>query len=126
MRPYTKEDYPVLCSWLEARGLPPVPEELLPETGLVEEGLAMGFVYLSPVLALVDCFATDPSALPAARSAALERVCLGLFDLARERGCRLVVGQSRLSPTQLLGGRLSRAGVRDLGPHTVFALDLRR
>ena len=134
MRPYTPADYPTLCSWLEARGLPPVPEDFLPADGLVEDGLAMGFVDLSEQsppgsghrpLALVDCFATNPAALPSPRAAALERVCLGLFDLARSRGCKLVVGQTKISPTQLLGGRLARVGVRDLGHHAVFALDLR-
>jgi hypothetical protein len=118
MREFQPSDFSEFRSWHLERNVPAPPLELLSPTGLVEPGLAMGFVYLSPPLALCDCFVTSPSAPAQERKEALRSLALALFDLARDRGCLLVLGQTRLSPVHDLA---EAVGARDLGPHSVWA-----
>lgn len=81
---------------------------LLPDTGFVVDGIALGFVYLTnSKTAFMDGFMADPDASKKDRSDALDVLLTRLFDEARRHGCRAVAGVTSAQP---LANRLARHG----------------
>lgn len=90
MRRIIPGDWTTHSEWHVGHGLPPPMSEVFPEDGLIEDGLAMGFVYIAGPVAFMDLFVTNPKAPRIARSRALRRVAEGLEFVAKGKGCRMV------------------------------------
>lgn len=101
---YSEELKPLVGSWWEARGGLPVPDDILPSTGLVCNRAAAGWLYLTNSnVGFVEWLISDP-ANPDARESVTELI-EALETAAKDMGCRFVTnstGSSRLS-TRLKG-----------------------
>lgn len=86
-------DYPELCKWWDRRGVPHVPQSILPSHGAVVSAgapIAMGFCYFDTggKIGVVDFISTNPAV--AASSTTLEAIAT-LFkffeQIAKKRDC---------------------------------------
>jgi hypothetical protein len=128
IRAYVAEtDYPLLASWWQRRGLPAVPQQLLPEFGAFAHvgniDVAAGFVYFEEKgrVAVVDWISTNPTV--ASGPTTLEAVAhlIRFFeDAAKNRGCANVF--SFVAQNTGLHRLMVRAGWQDPKsvPHIVL------
>ncbi len=101
---------PLVSGWIRARGLGEDAGDLslLPTSGFVIGGIAVGFIYLTnSSLAFMDGFMTDPASDPKERSLALDLLIVALFDEARSLGYKAVAGTTSAQP---LADRLAQHG----------------
>ncbi len=101
---------PVVSEWIRARGLGENAGDLslLPTSGFVIGGIAVGFIYLTNSrLAFMDGFMTDPTSDRRERDLALDLLIVALFDEARELGYTAVAGTTSAQP---LADRLAQHG----------------
>lgn len=83
----------MLRSWFTDRGLPDTVMNLLPTRGLVAHDAAAAFLYeTDSPLALIEGMVTNPSVTQQERGVALDDLFLALFDLAHDRGFKMVWG----------------------------------
>lgn len=85
----------VVLGWLRAHGidLSKFDDRMLPQTGFVVDGCAVGFMYhTDSQLAFFDAIATDPTAPSSRRHAALDRLITALRDEARRSGYTAIAG----------------------------------
>jgi hypothetical protein len=84
-------DLPAIASWHNAHGAAP-DLGLLPPTGVVEPGVAAGFLFLAGPVAFLDGYVTNPSAPLRARSQAIDAITKALLIAAKAAGARRVLG----------------------------------
>jgi hypothetical protein len=108
--------------WYEAHGKPPVDFMALPAFGLIEEGLAAGFLYMTDsTLGLLEGFVTNPEAPMVERSKALERILHSLVEEAERLGVKTLVGLCAAESVVKLG---LRNGFRHLGQYEMVAKEV--
>lgn len=92
LRTFKPEDHPTAVQWWSAQGWPPVPLDCLPPTGLVVEGLCMGFVYKcdGSTMGIMEWVVGNPTADKVERALALDVLIDGLEKLSRELGVKYV------------------------------------
>ena len=79
-------------AWAALHGSAPQDPEMLPAVGLVEPGVAAGWLYQTDAkVGLLEQFVTNPMASAKARHRAVTHIGLGLITLARSLGLRRVV-----------------------------------
>jgi len=89
---YSPEDYSTVCTWWAARGWPCLPEVLLPQTGIVVQDIAAGFVYkTNSSLALMEWIVTNPKASSEDRNQGLSLLLDGCISLAKELGSTMII-----------------------------------
>lgn len=121
-RPYVDTDYEALCGWFSARGMSPPPEDLLPVTGYVADGIAAGFMYFADGrLAMLEHFISNPNAAREDADAALDVITESLLGRARLYRCRSVVATTQLSAIK---NRAERHGFRDIGQFHFLAKEI--
>jgi hypothetical protein len=79
-------DYPMLSSWWEGHGWPPVPAVVLPKLFVIYDNTAAGGLYMSNCgcgVAMMEWLVTDPKAKPLAAAKALRKVIEFLKDCAK-------------------------------------------
>lgn len=87
MRLFTPEDKPLLDGWWSAQGWPPVAIELLPQTGVIVDECAAGFLYKTDSrFALLELVVGDPAVDKERRQAAVDKVVDCLTFMAGEAG----------------------------------------
>jgi len=97
MRHFLVSDLPEMNGWYASRGKGGVSEDMLPVFGLIEPGVAAGFLYLTDSsLCLLEGFVSNPESEPMAAFMALGRIVRGLTVEAEKAGCRHVVGFTNL------------------------------
>lgn len=97
MRIFRPDDLVEINGWLRARGLEPWADDCIPCTGLIEPGVAAGFLLFTDAtaVALLDGFVSNRDAAPGERDAALRSIGEALLEVAQERGIRRVVAWTR-------------------------------
>lgn len=121
MRRFEKHDWKEFASWHTDRGQHAPPQELAPPFGIIEPGLAVGFLYVSHPIAYADLLATNPHAPVVARAKALRKISLLLIKEAKYRKCKVIVTTTKLSETAKLAKRL---GLVSHGQYEVWGKDL--
>lgn len=97
MRPYVPSDYPEVSGWYADRGLAAPPAWSLPMTGLIEPGVAAGFMWRTDSgVALFDGWISNPGAKRIAAARVLVAVCRGLVERAQAEGFRSVLTWTRV------------------------------
>ena len=92
MRAYLASDLPEVNGWLLAHGKAPLPEKRIPETGCIEPGVAVGFLYTTDSdVSFIEGYVTNPAAGMRARSEAIDAITQALLTQAHELGAGLVV-----------------------------------
>ena len=92
MRPYHHNDYYTLVKWWDGwEWEEPVPEMALPPTGVIEEGLAAGFVYLTnSQVGWITWIVTNPQASTRDRIPAIKDVVRELKKVAENNGVTIL------------------------------------
>lgn len=92
IRRFTPQDLAEINAWQTLRDLPPVAIELLPPTGFLVPGVAVGFSRVCEGnLAMIDTLSTNPEASSLDRHHALELLAAALLEHASAKGRMVLV-----------------------------------
>lgn len=106
-------DYKTIAHWHESRGMPVPPVDMIPTFGLIEPGVAAGFLMVTDCnLAIVDFYVTNPEATREARDAALDQVTIDLIKYGNSVGITNFKTDSQVSAIK---DRAQRLGFSYLG-----------
>jgi len=118
IRPYNLGDIPDLDRWHRAQRGDPLQVDHLPPFGLIEPGVAAGFLSLTDCkVGMLDGFISNPEAPLRARRDALGAIVSQLTDVAAARGMRRLFALTTTHGIQALG---KRAGFSDGGEFRVM------
>lgn len=118
MRPFRMDDIGEMNGWLAEHEQGPLPPWALPEYGLFEPGVAVGFLYETDSgLALLEGYASNPATDAAVRSKALDDITEGLLGAAQERGFRKVLA---ICQVPAIERRAERHGFKAIGAYTLM------
>lgn len=119
MRLFEDADLPAMNEWYRAHGQAPVRRDMLPTTGFIVPGVAVGFLYRTDAqLALVHHVVTNPAAGLRARHRAVRAIVGACQDTARGLGLREILTWSDVPSIVRVAGR---AGGRVVGEVTLVA-----
>lgn len=94
---YTPEDYEVLKTWWEARGMDYIPERFLSGFGVMVENVASGFIYKTDsCMAIIENFISNPNTPKEIRDQAIDQIIQLLLDYAATQGIESLVAFSDL------------------------------
>lgn len=97
MRRYLPEDDTEIGSWYNKRGLIPAIGRYLPKIGMIEPGVAAGFLYQTDsTIAWLESFVTNPEASSSERNVALDRITSALIHEAKKLGFTILMVYSRV------------------------------
>ncbi len=101
-------DYPILEAWWAIHKWPAPPANLLPPNGLIIDGKAAGFLYLtdSPI-AWLEWVVGNPLCDKIERGQAVDRLIRGLLQRAQELGKTMVFSSTS---QRTLAGRYEESG----------------
>jgi hypothetical protein len=97
IRRFELEDYGQLKKWCIDRevGVPQI--ECLSELGLIVDGVACGFLYLTnSAVGLLEAFYANPDADKIDRDLALNSITLELIEMAVLNGCKVLKCETKL------------------------------
>jgi len=85
MRLYKSSDYATIQEWAFIRDMNPPPKWSLPETGIISDDVAVGFLILTNNhCGILDFFISNPTSYKHVRSWALDQITSKLIQLAKE------------------------------------------
>jgi hypothetical protein len=109
-------------AWAVLQGVLPQEPDMLPVVGLVEPGVAVGWLYQTDAkVGLLEQFVTNPQACAKARHRAVTEIGLGLVAKAKELGLRRVV---TMTPQRSIGRMSIRNGFAYEGPMHVLSREI--
>jgi hypothetical protein len=89
VRTFEDGDMEAINAWLAAHRRAPVTRDALPATGIIEPGVAAGFVFRTDSsIGFIHGLVTNPDASLRARHAAIHRIMKVLVEVARGLGIR--------------------------------------
>ena len=87
MRQYEEHDLLVINDWFRVRGHREMDADEVPRIGLVEPGVAAGFLYMTDSnLAFLENFVSNPDAPAREVSRAMDQIIEGLVEVAVDAG----------------------------------------
>lgn len=93
MRHVEKDDFQEINLWREQRQAPILSQDFYPQTGLIVDGIAAGFLTMTDTkVALMENFITNPKAYKEDRENAVFEILEGLEKIAVQMGFKYVVG----------------------------------
>lgn len=124
MRLFHASDLDEMNGWYAARGQSPLSIALLPEYGVLEPGVAAGFLYRTdaPSLGLLDGFVSNPEAPLRERAEALKEIAAHLVQSAKRQGVVILMAMCKSRGIERLAGRM---GLHPIGMYVVSAKELR-
>lgn len=96
MRPFNAStDLEQINSWLEARGLDPLELEDMPKYGMIEDGVACGFVVLTDTsTCFIECFISNKDTKSQFRNMAFTKIARWALNFASASGFRRVIAMT--------------------------------
>lgn len=92
MRTYSKHDYSQVCEWYGARHQSPPPIECTPETGVIVDGVAAGFLLKTDAkVGILEFFITNKDAEKELRHRAMTDIAHALTLTAKNLGLKQIV-----------------------------------
>lgn len=89
IRAYKSSDYATLSQWWEAYNWTPPPEDSLPSSGIVVEGVCAGFLYITnSKMGIMEWIVGNPDASKEARAEAIEKTITAIQGMARGFGIK--------------------------------------
>lgn len=121
MRRFSGRDCDEVARWYSLQGEKP-PSVQVPQVGLIEEGVAVGFLYQADgALGLLDGYVSNPEAKPEDRHKALNDITVELMRIANENGINNVIALTR-DPS--IAMRATMHGFKDLGLYCLFTKEV--
>lgn len=122
MRPYREEDHDQIIRWCLERDIPIPHRWALPESGVIIDRVAVGFLILTNNhVGIFDFFITNPLASKQARDKALDEIVLNFIELATDLGLRALHCDSQ---HPAIKERAIKHGFISLGDFTSFHREL--
>jgi hypothetical protein len=108
--------------WAVAQGIAPLVPEILPRVGVVEPGVAVGWLYQTDSrVGLLEEFITNPKASSKSRHAAVDEIGLALLARAKELGLvRVIIHTSHRSIARMC----IRRGFTYRGPAHLLSVEV--
>lgn len=121
-RMFEPKDYSQMERWGQIMDVKPPPITLLSDTGLIVDGVAVGFLYLTnSAVGLLEGFMTNPEADKNDRHNALNGITLELIKMAKDAGCKLLKCDTKLNE---IVTRAKDFGFVELGQYKTFVKEL--
>lgn len=96
MRAYKPEDYHMIYSWCMIRDMNLPPKWILPETGIIVDYVAVGFLILTNnKCGILDFFIGNPLSDKKERDQALDGITTNLIELSIDMGIKMLVCNSQ-------------------------------
>lgn len=90
-RPFAAKDYAAVSAWWTAHKWPAIPQDCLPKTGFIVDGLAAGFLYRSDSsICWLEWIIGNPQSDKLLRNEALDQVIAALICEAQRLGARMI------------------------------------
>lgn len=122
MRPVEPKDLDEINGWRLQRHLKPIPEDMIPKIGLIEPGLAAGFLISTDCsIAFLEYFITNRFAGIEERKGALEAIGEKLMEIAKEKGFRFI---SVYTQGKTMRQTCKRHGLTELGTTIMLGKEL--
>lgn len=123
MRRFATSDIDEINGWYAARGLPRLEPWAFPSMGLVEPGVAAGFLYRTDSgLALLEGIVTNPAASASSRHAALTAIGAELVAEAKRAGIKRLLGICR--DRGIAERAIAHHGMRPVGVYGLVAREV--
>src|SRR5438309_6025945 len=117
-RLFETSDFPELDRWLEARGMPISRPSLMPKHGVIVEGIAAGFIYLTDGgIAILDYFVSNPKSDKSERDQSLDVITLSLIQVGHAHGIHAFKCDTKIIAVK---ERARRLGFMETGEFTAF------
>lgn len=121
-RMFEPGDYSQLKRWCFDRDVEAPPIELLSDTGIIVDEIAVGFLYLTnSAVGMLEGFLTNPKADKNDRNEALNSITLNLIKLAEQSGCKLLKCDTR---AEEIVNRAKSFGFNELGQYKTCVREL--
>lgn len=118
VRTFTKDDYPEILYWHSKQGTNPVPLEDLPSFGLIEPGVAAGFVVLTDArYGILEFYISNPDSRSVDRDKALDAITVGLIDYGKKFGIKYFKCDTNI---QSVGLRAIKHGFAFMGKQAFY------
>jgi hypothetical protein len=105
VRAYDPSDLAEVNAWHRARGMRELKPECVPRFGLIEPGLAAGFLYVTDSrIVFADGLVSNPEAPAKARGRAALAVARSLVALGRQTGSTVIAMTALREMDRRLGG----------------------
>lgn len=122
VRPYSNDDYEMICHWFEQRGFNPPTRSLLPLTGAIASDAACGFLYCTDSdVAFIDFYITNPEVDVSTRATALKDVTQHLIRWAKEMEYTVIMANTQKRSIENLA---IEHGFKNIGKHSVLMKEL--
>jgi len=122
MRPYGAADYESISQWCSLRDQAPPLEKYMPDTGLIIDDIACGFLIVtSNGCGILDFYITNPHADRDDRKRALFEITEELLEVARDSNLNMILADTKSGSIERLALKM---GFKELGEFKSFALEL--
>ena len=122
VRRYFGNDYEQVKSWFLARKMVPPPEDLLPKNGVIMDGIAAGFLYLTDSsVAIIDGYISNKDSVKHERDQAIDKLTLELISIAKAKGFKIIKADTMIKS---VGNRAALHGFIELGWHNSYVKEL--
>lgn len=122
MRAFRRDDLAEVNAWYDGHGMPTLPPAAIPVQGIIEPGVAAGFLYRTDSgICLLEGFVSRPGCGPKARHAAVEAITDGLVEAAQIQGFRHAIAICRDTAIEK---RAARHGFRLMGRFAMYGREL--
>lgn len=122
MRLFKAEDLVDVNAWYVGHGMPALRPSVVPKVGLVQPGVAAGFLYETDSgICMLEGYVTSPEAGPKARNAALDEITDSLLGYAQEIGFKHAIAICRDSAVEK---RAAKHGFGMLGRFALMAKEI--
>jgi hypothetical protein len=92
MRTVEKSDHETLQKWCSMRDMPPLNEELIPDTGFIVDDVAAGFlICMNNNMGMIDFYISNPYSDKKERDKVLDEITLELILTAKDVGMKQLI-----------------------------------
>lgn len=115
---FMNEDYPSLCEWYIAKGMNPPLLDDLPTYGLIEPGVAAGFMILTDArVGFLEYYISSPGSTKNTRDKALDEITVKLIDYGKKYGLKYFKADTQLVS---IGQRAMKHGFEFIGKYASY------
>lgn len=115
-------DFEQIATWYGMREMRFPDRSLFPPTGFIISGVAAGFIYYTDSLvALIDCYISNPDTDSKTRSDALNAVTDALINSAKFHRCKMIKCDTQ---SEAIKKRALAHGFKTIGAYENFVMEL--
>ena len=122
MRAITQADFQILNHWCSLRDLPPLDQDVLPDTGFIVDEIAAGFlIAMNNNMGILDFYVSNPHSDKKERDVALDEITKELIATAKDVGMKRLICTTK---NDAISKRAMFHGFEYMGQFASFRLEL--